>query len=256
MRALIAIALVWLSSGALVAQPRANVVSNVFLIRFNGEIGSSFVFTYGDRQYLVTANHVVKKAGDHARIDVLLGNSGEWGALEVDVLHGPNQCMDVAVLVPPQKKLSESDPIPLPYSAVMGQEVFFLGFPFGLYASFDGKSGIAPLIKHGYLSAMAQCSALYPDGSRDERLYLLDGLNNPGFSGGPVVAPNESLPGRPQYLIGVVTSYRNQEVPIKVNGKEMPNASVETNAGIILAVPIEKAIDLIKQHLEEKAANK
>ena len=75
----------------------------------------------------------------------------------------------------------------------LGQEVYFLGYPYGLYTTFGDQGGVA-LIKHACISARVACSAIYPDGDKDTMLILLDGLNNPGFSGGPIVAPDIFCP--------------------------------------------------------------
>lgn len=107
-----------------------------------------------------------------------------------------------------------------------GQEAFFLGYPYGLYTSFrDGKMA-SPLMKHAYISAATNCASLYPDGSKDDGVFLLDGLNNPGFSGGPVVAPDLLSPGHPFKLVGVISGFKNENVPLSVNGQPVPNASI------------------------------
>ncbi len=83
----------------------------------------------------------------------------------------------------------------------------------------------------------------------------LDGLNNPGFSGGPVIAPDMFSPFtnvRAQKLIGVISAYRSEETPLSVDGKLLANATTSTNTGIIIATPIEAAADLIKDYIEKQ----
>jgi hypothetical protein len=102
------------------------------------------------------------------------------------------------------------------------------------------------------------CSALYPDGTKDDELILLDGLNNPGFSGGPVVGPDMFSPFtnvRAQKLIGVISGYRNDNIPLNVNGQSVDNASVAANSGIIIAIPFVRATELIKKYLEKTEHN-
>jgi hypothetical protein len=68
--------------------------------------------------------------------------------------------------------------------ATLGQQVWFLGYPFGdpaLMSHFlDRKDMLIPFIKRGTMSAI--------DASRPDAVVLyIDGFNNPGFSGGPIV---------------------------------------------------------------------
>jgi hypothetical protein len=119
--------------------------------------------------------------------------------------------------------------------------------------TFANQGVAAPLIKHAYLSANVSCSALYPDETKDDLLILLDGLNNPGFSGGPVVAPDMFSPFtnfRAQKLIGVISGYRNDNIPLNVNGQRINNASVAANSGIIIAIPFPRVTELITKYLE------
>lgn len=158
-------------------------------------------------------------------------------------------CADVAVLVPAEKKVVSSDPIRYPYSFGLGQEAYFLGFPYGLYSSV-GK-GAVPLVKHAYVSAVVNCDAVVPGGSPDEGLLLLDGLNNPGFSGGPVVAPDVYSPGpRILKVIGVVSGFRNEYINVNVNGKVAMNAAVPVNTGIVVATTFERVTAMLKLYTE------
>jgi S1-C subfamily serine protease len=238
------------------SQPTGNVLTRVYEIQFRGFSGTAFILDYEDRQYFVTARHLMENAGDKATVELLGPSDKAWKSYPVTVLLGKNKCVDVAVLVPNDKKLTAAEPIPYPYQFAFGQEAYFLGFPYGLYTTFAGDSaGGVALIKHAYVSAQVNCSAIMPDGDKNERLILLDGLNNPGFSGGPVVAPDMFSPFtniRVQKLIAVIGGFRNENSPLNVDGKAMPNATTVTNTGIIIATPIEKAVELIKAYVEKQ----
>ncbi len=57
----------------------------------------------------------------------------------------------------------------------MGQQVWFLGYPYGLGSHFP--NGEFPFIKRGTMSAI--------DSTNPHAVVLyVDGFNNPGFSGG------------------------------------------------------------------------
>ena len=210
------------------AQPTGNVLSRVYQIKFNGESGTAFVLDYEDRQYFVTARHIMQTAAEGAKASVQLQGLNEpMKERSVIVLLGKNKCVDVAVLVPTEKNIITAEAIPYPYKFAFGQEAYFLGFPYGLFTS-TNQGGAAALIKHAYISAVVSCKSVYSDGDTDQDFILLDGFNNPGFSGGPIVAPDMFSPFtniRLQKLVGVVAGFVKAE---------------SQNTGIVFATPIEK----------------
>lgn len=66
----------------------------------------------------------------------------------------------------------------------VGQDVYSLGFPFGLATKFD-----KPIPTHIAFIKKAILSAIDARPGSGHVLYL-DGHNNPGFSGGPVIYAN------------------------------------------------------------------
>ncbi len=241
------------------AQVTGNVLSRVFQIRFNGFTGTAFLVDYGGKSYFVTANHMVAAAGDRATVDVLSARDATWHQFDFTVLHGQTPCVDVAALIPADAKPVAIDPIPYDYNYAMGQEVYFLGFPFGLFTSFAANKDAAmslPLVKHGIISASVPCSAIYPNGTKEDGLILLDGINNHGFSGGPVVGPDVFNGTRALKLIGVISAYKQENTPVDVNGQSNPNVTGEANSGIIIVIPISRAIDLLKDYVAKDDAAK
>jgi S1-C subfamily serine protease len=168
-----------------------------------------------------------------------------WKSYRVAVLLGKNKCVDVAVLVPAEKKVLVATPISYPSEVTFGREVYFLGFPYGLFTSFGTQAQSIALVKHAYASGVTNRAAFFPDGDKDEPLLLLDGLNNPGFSGGPVV-------GLDHKVIGVISGFRNYAIPLKVDGKMMTNATTPTNSGTIIVTYVNQAVDLIKAYAEKQ----
>ncbi len=222
-------------------QPTGNVLSRVYQIKFNGEGGTAFVVDYEDRQYFVTARHIMASAGDGATASVeLQGFNESMKARPVTVLLGKNKCVDVAVLVPSEKKINAAEPIPYPYKFAFGQEAYFLGFPYGLFTSIN-QGGAVALIKHAYVSARVRCTAIYRDGDADQDFLLLDGFNNPGFSGGPIVAPD---------MFSTFTNMRQQKLIAVVSG--FVSAAAAANTGIIYATPIDKAVELMKAYADKQ----
>lgn len=232
------------------AQVPGNVISRVFEIQFKNEIGTGFIVDYEDRQYIITANHVVASAGGGAEIGLRAPADSQWHKLQVSILHGSDACSDVAVLIPSESKLATAEPVAVGDGSnyAIGQEAYFLGFPFGLYTSFAGSAQALPLVKHAYISAVVACAAVERGASQKDQLILLDGLNNPGFSGGPVVAPDIFSPKHPFKFVGVIRGYRPEDVPVNTNGHPDPKSTVATNTGIIVVIPIDRAIDLLRKN--------
>lgn len=80
----------------------------------------------------------------------------------------------------------------------------------------------------------------------------MDGLNNKGFSAGPVVASDLNSPKRLFSFVGVNKGIRTEGIAVSVKGHAESEVTVATNTGILLVVPIERAIDLIAQHKNEE----
>jgi hypothetical protein len=72
-------------------------------------------------------------------------------------------------------------------------------------------------------------------------------MNNPGFSGGPLVF--KDLESGQFKVAGVVSSYRTH--PAQVVGKEPTTELIALeNSGIMIAYDIGPAVSIIKQHPE------
>jgi hypothetical protein len=113
--------------------------------------------------------------------------------------------------------------------------VYFLGFPYGVLSGviFGDAGHPLPLVKRALFSSFAG------------EAYLLDGHNNPGFSGGPVVF------GRggdiPNCVGAVVSSYRFSPEPVFLDRSETA-LTYRYNTGIIVSYKIETALALIRSN--------
>jgi hypothetical protein len=81
-------------------------------------------------------------------------------------------------------------------------------------------------------------------------MIYLDGMGNPGFSGGPVVGynwqPEGGLEGRLQ-VFAVVQGYHGENLVVDQGGAPGPQLSVRANAGIIVATSIAHATEAIER---------
>ena len=139
-------------------------------------MGTAFAIDLDAKQYLATAKHVATSPPASMAVEVF--SNGVWVSLPTRLIgHGPDN-VDVSVLAT-DRKMTPSD-LPLEASSmgmIYGQDVFFLGFPYGIVGkvAFTANGYPLPFVKRATLSLI-----------KDD-VYFLDGHNNPGFSGGPVV---------------------------------------------------------------------
>jgi hypothetical protein len=152
----------------------SNIFQRVLHLRVGLQIATGFTIEVDERQYLVTAKHVVAGPSLAGGIDIF--HDRDW------ITNIPYQAVivepavvDIAVLALNQQ-ISPLPPITLGIKgAFLSQQVFFVGFPFGL--SINGRAvnnGFPlPLVKHGIIAAIAV---------GDGEPFLVDGINNPDFS--------------------------------------------------------------------------
>lgn len=206
-------------------------------------MGSAFAIDVEDRQYIVTAKHVVSGFVD-GLLEIFHENM--WKHLHCDLVgHGVGE-IDVSVLAP-QMQVAPTYPLP-PTSAGMalGQTTYFLGFPYDHRTEIEGDLTARfplPLVKAGVLSSMGF--------DRSGKTILLDGHNNPGFSGGPIVfIPNGNHPasGIEFRVAGIVSGYPSYLEPVVDSDRKETGLFVENNPGIVLGYNISHATDLISKN--------
>jgi S1-C subfamily serine protease len=210
------------------------IIDRVFRIAYDGGEGTGFALDVDGRQYLVTARHVID-ADRPVSIAILQDNI--WKSVLATPL-GPG-ATDVAVfslpvlIAHPEMVLDVS-----PGGFYMAQDVFFAGFPLGIETAGVQSSFPTPLIKKAIISGKAPGGVVAP--------FYLDGHVNPGFSGGPVFL---KLPGAERYTVAmVVSSFEGTVEPVFDGDSEHDQLTVIANAGIIRALSISNAIDLIRSN--------
>jgi len=183
------------------SQILTNVFTRVLLLQAGDMSGSSFTIDVDGRQYIVTAKHVVSRLKDNDLIRVRRPDG--WTSVRVKVLRCDDP-VDIAVLIP-DKQLTLNFPVePSMIGMQVGQDTYFLGFPYGQVLSdvkYEkvGEHISIPFIKKATWSASSRVG----DGS----LLFLDGHNNPGFSGGPIVFRDFNQQGYVMKVAGVVSGY-------------------------------------------------
>jgi S1-C subfamily serine protease len=229
----------FLTFSALADYVTAEILTRVLLIR-NGSIqGTCFSIEVDDRQYLATAKHLFPGTNENAVIEIY--HSKKWEQLPVSVLRSVEA--DVAVLIPPVV-LTPTMKISLTNNAGMflGEDVYFLGFPYGLSTDNTGdiNNGFPiAFLKKGIISA-------WRNGTNKYSTTFVDGMNNPGFSGGPLFIGTKS-PTETVKVLAIISGYR-------INPDRVINNDIDTglrsaaNSGIIECPNIQYAMDEIKKH--------
>ena len=258
------------------AQITTNVFERVLNVRVNAGTdhegtATAFTIDVDGREYLITAKHVVQSLKNDDKIDISM--DGSWSPIAVKIFRCEDP-IDIAVLIPPHQLTVNFD---LPFDALniqLGQEAYFLGFPYGLQSPVHGVNGSYPLalVKRGTFSGQIPL-----DPSKKALMILLDGYNNPGFSGGPIVYRDFSKSGYVMKVIGVISGFIPEIVPSmnehNISSPEVAGAVAKSqpwrirkradgtyfeyadsgsfvalNTGLVQGYFLEPAIDLIRQH--------
>ncbi len=263
------------------AQVTTNVFQRVLEVRVNGgteheATATAFTVDVDGREYLITAKHVVSGLKEDSTVDILTAD--KWISVPVKILRCDDPT-DIAVLVPP-RLLTGSFELPFEkQDFLLGQEVYFLGFPYGVQTPGQGANGLYPLalMKRGTLSAYIPQDQAKTPASKRPVLILLDGYNNPGFSGGPIVYRDLYEPQVMFRLLGVVSGFIPEVVPVMKKheikspaeageaAKEQPwkiqqnpdktyfeyvesGTYVPLNTGLLRGFTVDPAIDLIRRN--------
>jgi hypothetical protein len=214
--------------------PTDHIIKKVLCLAVNNQRCSGFAVLVGDHVCLVTAKHIVAHFPEArpSKIGIVTGLQSEL--VEIVSHFCTSAGVDVAVLETPWKADPKGDPgLELTSDNVIyGQDTYFLGFPYFdqqiKYPSLQLNNGFPlPLIK----------KATFSGSSGDT--FFLDGHNNPGFSGGPLVLTVQST--LKQVIWGVVSGYISHFVATSTE------LVFEENSGIIVIYSIKHAVEIMER---------
>jgi hypothetical protein len=167
--------------------------------------------------------------------------------------------VDIVVLASPTPLLTSPFPsVPTDSShSTMGGDCEFLGYPFGgtWRVTYDGMTQWMPLTKHCTLSNLGVENTMRGMtkslDNKTERVWILDGINNKGFSGGPVLLGT----GPAQKIMAVVSGYIvepadliKSDVKKSATKTAQSKETVGVNSGFIIAYDISYAVDAIHKN--------
>lgn len=243
-RALLALLLFFVTGAAWAQVPTSNVLYRVLRLRNAGSTGSAFTIEVDGKQYLITARHLLQGFGSEGEIELWI--EGRWSKMRARAFYPSKGTVDIAAL-DLGRPVTVTFPLePSSGGLALGQQVYFLGYPFGLSGTGPVPPGFGeiPFVKSGIVSAV-------DDRDPQASILYLDGQNNPGFSGGPIVFWHSASGGF--RVAGVVRGYRNEALPVlKKRDLDDPEAKAHNdlytraNSGIVIGYDIRHAIDAIR----------
>ena len=211
-----------------------NVLQRTFQIKFGENIGTCFTIDVDGRQYIVTARHVLEGIQQKDSIDIY--HKGIWKTLKTEIAWLSQSEQDIAILSP-EFQISQTHTLePTSAGMMLGQDVYFCGYPYGLKieVSSDMNRGFPiPLVKKGALAGMFSSH------------ILIDAINNPGFSGGPVVfvAPRSN----DFKVAGVVSGYKVEYDAVLFNGEDV-GLRYGYNTGLVLAYDLRLGVEYVTKN--------
>ena len=220
-----------------------DIIQRTFHVRHGTASGTAFVIDRDDRQYLITARHVVPDIAPRSAIEIF--HDRQWKTIQIEVVGAGAGQADVAVLACPLRLVPPHVLEASSAGLMYGQQVYFLGFPFGWDSGAENlnREFPIPFVKAGIVSAMSFGEA---------SLIYIDAHGNQGFSGGPVVY---ELHGTSETALRVAGIVAEAPTPLlrpvvdslgrPLTADEEPIAYFAENQGIVVAISIRHATDLI-----------
>jgi hypothetical protein len=211
----------------------SNIFSRVMIIKTPKGKGTAFTIEVDGQQYLITARHVLPDTPT-VTFSVEIGDRPPHWLQDVKPLDTVHPNADVAAL-PLTEPLTPTLPvIPSTAGLIVSQDVYFLGYPARL-PNFSPPAERSAFVKKGIISALH----ITPQGVH---ILYVDGFNNPGFSGGPVVfyrAGSTTPPFGDLHVGGVISARVRSE-------EEKGLEAIATNSGILIATDIFHAVEAIR----------
>jgi len=264
------------------AQVTSNALFRTFMIETNFGRGTTFSIDVDNREYWITAKHMFTgiKTGPagafntktvQANILTQIGDGDEGHDLhwmtETFTVIDPGKDIDIIVLIPNHLLLDFPRDFTLRAGTdgvSLGGDCEFLGFPYGGGWKTQIQETEHPDKKHWvWLPYIKHCT---PSARLQEKglgIWVLDGINNEGFSGGPVLYAT----GPKQVVFAVISGFHPEPLevfPIPSPGenqtssippsprlpgeksKEPKKEAVNANSGFILAFDIQPALKAIQ----------
>lgn len=210
-----------------------NIFHRVVYLAHGDHTATGTIIHVGGREYVATARHFAELLID--RLEIFY--DGDWAPVNFSLI-GHNADADVSVLALAGPIVTPDLKIDMSISGMIyGQDVYFMGFPFGLSSkgSEITRNFPIPFVKKAIVANFST-----PELGAD---FWLDGYNNIGFSGGPIVSFDRGEPLKCT-LRGFVCAYYTH--PEQIDGmSDAESSTYHANSGLIVAANVERALTLI-----------
>lgn len=213
----------------------SSILFRTFFIKAD-DYGTAFALDIEGEQYLITARHLFLDLQRKPCLKIFQHRT--WRDLECDLVgHGRGE-VDISVLKPRARLVgAEYEVAPSIAEMALGQDVYFLGFPYKNWADVgDLMNGFpCPFVKKGSLSSISF--------EGPQTLYV-DAINNEGFSGGPLFFyPRDNK--QKVCVAGVVSKFLLQEEPVIDGDGELTSMRVSYNTGFLIAYGSKHVLDIV-----------
>ena len=216
----------------------ANFYERVLLLESGDNQGTAFTVEYEGDQYLITARHCVPDTD--GPIPLTVSHRGQRTECTLARLPGMEAGVDISVFRC-ANRLTATDALPVEMGAASvyyTQDAYYVGYPLGM-SLVMGEREVFGLVKRGIVSGSTDLGGI--------KMWYIDSVVNPGFSGGPVVFRDLSSIEQKYKILGVVTAYRTEDIPARnLDGSTSPYR-IAANSGIALATDIKYAEALIRR---------
>lgn len=213
--------------------------------------GTAFTMECNDSQFLITARHVFEQSAEWTYPNEgtiwLLTDNGKYTLYEVDIKYPADTKVDIAVMRLKNHQYVSKNPNlntnegNINEELILGQDVFFLGFPYDygtLLMPFSGSERPMPVIKKACFSGRLKGG---------HACMVFDGLNNPGFSGGPVCYRSTDAPNGTMSIAAVISGYFPEKQDVLDENGRPTGSYVKSNTGIITAYDIKEAVQVAER---------
>jgi len=221
-----------------------DVLQKVFFLKKGDGVGTCFLVSIENRDYLVTAKHIFPDCAHNEKVNFEIFHETGWNRFEAVAKCHKNQIIDIVVLDIDKSDVKNQSFTLGNRNCSISQDCFFLGFPFGRKMddsdAFAANNGFPlPFVKKAVVSSMVT------DTSGATQIFL-DGHNNPGFSGGPVVIvdlveSNVSKENKMR-IVGVISAYVVDPKEIRTPFGDLV---IRENSGIVISYSFEHVFEIL-----------
>ncbi len=235
----------------------SQILQNVYSIRSQTGRGTGFRIFFEEEEYLITVSHIFERAEllkacnmKKSKLHLIeIYHKRCWQKMAVRFInYDPVDDLIVFRFSEKNKLINYKPPILSTEGLAIGQDIYFLGFPF-LVKSLDHLNFGFPLpyVKKGIFSAFGEI--------KDKTTKLIiEGYPNRGFSGGPLIFKKQFEDDF--RIAGIIIETPRFPEPIFEQNEK--NKKVSTpyyyyeNSGFIEVLPIFKATEMIRREKSTK----